>query len=156
MKKILALLVLLFAMLIGIAVAQQYIKNPQTFGKKPTATIDGHTYNLLIAKTAKEKEIGLSQTQKLDKDSAMLFPFDKAGYYSFWMKDMKFPIDIIFINTDKIVTIHQNVQPPKTQNETLPIFQPKSPSDKVLEINAGQSAQYNFKEGDTVNFANIQ
>jgi len=156
MKKILGLLFLLFAMLIGIAISKQYLKNPQTFGKNPTAEINGHVYNLQVARSAKEKEIGLSQTKKLDKDSAMLFPFEKPDYYSFWMKDMKLPIDIIFISTDKIVTIHQNVQPPKTPGETLPIFKPSSPSDKVLEINAGQSADYNFKEGDSVKFENIQ
>ena len=80
----------------------------------------------------------------------MLFPFEKPGYYSFWMKNMKFPIDIIFIKSGKIVTIHKDVMPPKNLTDALPIYNPKEPADTVLEINAGLSEDYKFKEGDEV------
>ena len=85
----------------------------------------------------------------------MLFPFEKADYYSFWMKNMKFPIDIIYINKNHIVTIHQNIKPPKTKEESLPIYKPEDPSDTVLEINAGLSEKYKFKKGDTVKTENL-
>jgi len=156
MKKILGLLVLLFAILLGVLVAQNYVKNQNfTFIKTPTATIDNHKFKLRVAKTAKEKQIGLSEDKSLPQDSGMLFPFDKSDYYSFWMKNMNFPIDIIFVKDGAIATVYENAQPPQTSTENIPVYQPKSPADSVLEINAGLSSKYNFKEGDKIKLENI-
>jgi uncharacterized protein len=80
----------------------------------------------------------------------MLFVFDKADYYSFWMKNMKFPIDIIFIRGDKIVSISKNAVAPKSADASLPIYKPEAPVDKVLEINSGLSDKHNIKKGDKV------
>ncbi|HYM65544.1 MAG TPA: DUF192 domain-containing protein [Candidatus Sulfotelmatobacter sp.] len=117
---------------------------------KPTITILNKTFVLDVAKTADEKEIGLAKYDKLPADMAMLFPFSGYGYYHFWMKDMKFPIDIIFIKDNKIVDIFVNVPNPSPQNENLQIYTPKTKSNYVLEINANVSKRYNFKIGDTV------
>lgn len=158
MKKILILFVILIAVAIGGTFAQKYVKNnPSTlpFTKQSKAIIKNQSFNLLLAKSGKEKEIGLSEKKSLDENSGMLFTFDKPGYYSFWMKNMKFPIDIIFIKDNKIVTIHENVKPPKTPNESVPIFKPEAESDKVLEINAGLSQKYGFKNGDEIKFEGI-
>ncbi len=155
MKKILFLLGLLLIVLITAAVSQNYIKNRNLFLKAPTAVIKDRVFKLYIAKTPTDQEIGLSKYNSIPKDYGMLFTFQKPGYYSFWMKKMKFPIDIIYIQKDKIVTIYQSVSPPKTENESLPIFTPEKPSDKVLEINAGLSKKYNFKKDDKVEIKNV-
>jgi len=145
MKKISALLVLLIILtIVGIISL-----------KTPTATINNHTFKLEIAKTPKEKEIGLSAKKTLEKDFGLLFPFEKPGYYSFWMKSMQFPIDIIFIKNNRIVTIHKDVKPPKGLNENLSIYNSSEPADTVLEINAGLSEKYNFKENDLVEIKNV-
>lgn len=123
--------------------------------KTPTANINNHAFKLELAKTQQEKAIGLSKKEMLEKNAGMLFLFEKPDYYSFWMKDMKFPIDIIFIKKYHIVTIHKNVLPPINPNDRLPTFSPKEPADTVLEINAGLSEEYKFKEGDMVMFKNI-
>ncbi len=124
---------------------------PQILKKTvPSATIDDYTFKIEVAKTDKEKETGLAKYNKISNDFGMLFPFGKEGYYSFWMKNMKFPIDIIFIRNGKIIKIFANVPPPKTDNSPLPIYRPDSLSDTVLEINAGLSQKYGFKEGDSV------
>ncbi|MEX2007690.1 MAG: DUF192 domain-containing protein [Candidatus Levyibacteriota bacterium] len=150
MKKVLALVILLFAILLGILLAQNYLKNNSfNFGKTSTATIDDHKFKLNVARSAEEKEVGLSEMKELPEDQGMLFIFDKPDYYSFWMKNMKFPIDIIFINGDTIVTINENLKPP-TDNQNASIFQPKSPANYVLEINAGLSSKYGLEEGDKV------
>lgn len=149
MKKVLILLAGLFIILLAVLIGQSYLK------KTPTATIDDHKFKLMIAKTGKEKEIGLSETKNLPQDQGMLFPFDSPGYYSFWMKNMKFPIDIIFIKDNAIITIYKDVSPPKTSNESLPVYSPQSPADSVLEINASKSSQYDFKQGDTVKYENL-
>lgn len=151
MKKILFILGILFIILIAIGVSQNYLRNRNfSLFNPPTVTIGNHTFKLYLAKTPKDQEIGLSKYNSLPQDYGMLFPFEKPDYYSFWMKKMKFPIDIIFIRESRIITIYQNANPPKKETESLPIFKPTNPTDMVLEINAGLSKKYNFKEGDPI------
>ena len=117
---------------------------------KPHIVIDGKYFSVDVARTDLEKQKGLAIYDELPNEKGMIFPFQKSDYYSFWMKDMKFPIDIIYINDNKIVDIFKNVPVPNFQDETLPILRPKSPSSLVLEINAGLSEKYRFKIGDLV------
>ncbi len=156
MKKIIALLILLFLISLVVAIFQ---KNPSifklNFTKTASATINKQTFSILVAKTSKEKQIGLSEKKSLPQNEGMLFPFEKPEFYSFWMKNMKFPIDIIFINKNHIVTVYQNVQPPKSKDENLIIYKPEEPVNTVLEINAGLSKKYNIKKGDEVKTENL-
>lgn len=151
----------LFALLLIVIGAVYYTKNgfDLTFLTKKTATvtIKNNQFKPLIAKTDKEKEIGLSSQSSISKDSGMLFIFDKPDYYSFWMKNMKFPIDIIFIKDNRIVTIHSNVKPSVSgvKDENIPIYKPEEPADKVLEIKAGLSETYGFKNGDEIKIENL-
>lgn len=117
----------------------------------PTAQIRDHKFSLLTAKSNKDKQIGLSKHKKLEDNKGMIFVFDKPGLYPFWMKDMKFPIDIIYINQNKIVTIYKNL--PK---DNLRIYSPTQSADKVLEINANLSKKYGFNVDDTVTFKNLK
>ena len=116
--------------------------------KTSVAEINGHTFSLYLAKTASEQEVGLAKYKSLAQNQGMLFLFGKSDYYSFWMKDMRFPIDIIFISNDKIVDIFPNV--PIATSEALPTYATSEKADKVLEINAGLSAKYNIKVGTLV------
>lgn len=144
MKKLLLLLILIFILVLSFIFLNYQNK------KTPFATINNHTFNLEIAKSQKDKEIGLSKYNSISNNFGMLFPFEKDGNYSFWMKNMKFPIDIIFIKDNKIIKIFSNAPYPKSDNEQLPIYTPSEPSDTVLEINAGLSEKYKFKNGDLV------
>lgn len=157
MKKVFLIFALLLVIVAGVVTAQNYLKTKNffLFEKNPTATINNHTFGLSVADSQREKEIGLSETESLAKNQGMIFIFDKPDYYSFWMKNMKFPIDIIYINKDKIVTIQTNVQPPTSPTESLIIYSSTEPSDKVLEIQAGLSKKYNFKKGDKVKYENL-
>lgn len=142
MKKILSiLLIILFG---------AFITNVLVSKKAPWVKIDGKTFIVDLAKTDEQKAKGLSIYDKLPLDKGMIFIYKKAGYYAFWMKDMKFPIDIIYINKNKIVDIFKNVPIKKSENETLAIVRPKAKADTILEINAGLSDKYNFKTGDFV------
>lgn len=97
--------------------------------------------------TATGRQNGLSHRRPLSSDEGMLFVFEKEGFYGFWMKDMLFSIDIIWIDANlKIVHIENNVSP-----QTYPkVFRPTSKSLYVLEILAGQSEISNIKIGDSV------
>ncbi len=104
-----------------------------------------------IAKTPAEVRKGLSGRESLDAKNGMLFIFAQPDYYSFWMPNMNFPIDIIWIAQDTIVGIHENVSnifDPKNPK----FYTPPKPVDKVLEINAGLAQKKNIKVGDPFNF----
>jgi len=157
MKKILATFAILLIVVAGIYFTRDFSNGRATFSffKKPTiVTIDNHSFNVVIAKSEKELEIGLSETKSLAQNQGMIFLFNKLDYYSFWMKDMKFPIDIIFINIDHIVTIEDNV-PIITGQKNPSIYTPTQTANRVLEIQAGLAKKYNFKIGDNVKYENL-
>lgn len=153
MKSVLIILGVGIVIIVGLLIFQNSLKGALggLIGKQGRVTIQTHVFNVAIAKTEQEKEIGLSGKTSLKENSGMIFPFEKEGYYSFWMKDMKFPIDMLFINKSrKIVTILKDVQPPKSKTDSLPSFTSTEPADTVLEIQAGISDKFNFKIGDDV------
>ncbi len=80
----------------------------------------------------------------------MLFVFDTPGKHGFWMKDMHFPIDIIWIDRDlTIVHVERSIS-----QETFPtVFASDANASYVLEVVAGFSEKNNLKEGDRVNFS---
>jgi uncharacterized membrane protein (UPF0127 family) len=143
MKKILIVILGLILLLI-------FINFP--FNKNDASvTIKGKTFIVDVAKTDYQKQKGLSIYKEIPEDKGMIFIFSKQDYYNFWMKDMKFPIDIIYIKDNKIVDIFENVLPPNSPDEKLEIIRPEEKADKVLEINANLSNKYNFKKGDLIN-----
>ena len=115
-------------------------------------------YSAILVKSDKDKMKGLSGRTSLDKNTGMLFVFDKKAPYPFWMKDMKFPIDIIYINDDSIVDIFENVPAPQKAAPlySLPVYKPKADANYVFEINAGQTKQNNIKIGDKVSFKGVK
>ncbi|PIP74496.1 MAG: hypothetical protein CO135_02995 [Candidatus Levybacteria bacterium CG_4_9_14_3_um_filter_35_16] len=155
-KNILGIIFALFILvIISLIFSKLFFGNISLFHKIPKIAINNNKFNLLVAKTGKEQEIGLSKYSALPKDQAMIFPFGKENYYGFWMKNMKFPIDIIFIRKGKVVTIYENVKPPKSVNDTLPVYQPTQVSDTVVEINAGLAKEQKIKTGDKISYENF-
>lgn len=156
MKKILLLFALLLVIIGGVVLAQNYLKEGKTsfFKKSTTVIIGDRKFEVSVADSQKEREIGLSETKSLLQDQGMVFLFEKPDHYSFWMRNMKFPIDIIYINDDQIVTIQNNAQPAQEQESPI-IYTPTEPSDKVLEINSGLAEKYGFKKGDKVKIENL-
>lgn len=98
-----------------------------------------------IADTDILRQQGLSGKQKLDPNSGMLFIFPTADKYSFWMKDMYFPLDFIWIRDNHIVQLTTNVPV-----QPLKVLFPDQTVDQVLEVNAGFVEKYDIKVGDEV------
>lgn len=117
--------------------------------------INGSNIKVEIADTPQERSKGLGGRDSLATGSGMLFVFEKADKYSFWMKEVKFALDFIYIKDDKVVDIIENVSPPEAgqKDENLPIYQPKVEVDKVLEVSAGTVKQFNVNKGDIVKFS---
>lgn len=106
--------------------------------------------NVEVSDEKGERAAGLSNRQSLASDSGMLFVFDKTDTHKFWMKGLKFPLDFIWINGDRIVDLLPNVPNPSpgTPDNQLPIYAPITKVDKVLEVNAGFINTYNIRVGD--------
>lgn len=108
--------------------------------------INGMEFGVEIADNPASRIRGLSGRDGLGFDEGMLFIFDTAGNYGFWMNDMAFPIDIIWISGGRIVGFAPNLSP-----ESFPeVFYPPEPADRVLEAAAGTVEKKEFKIGDTV------
>jgi len=116
--------------------------------KRGSVEIDDKKIKVEVMRNNWEVARGLSGRDGLKDNTGMLFVFKEVGKYPFWMKDMKFAIDIIWINEGKIVYIEHNAPIPVTQN--IPTFTPDVSAKYVLEINAGLSQKYGFKIGDEV------
>jgi uncharacterized membrane protein (UPF0127 family) len=102
-----------------------------------TVLIDGRVrVDVMVADTEPERMQGLSGHPGLAPDEGMLFVFETPGEYGFWMKDMLFPLDFLWIRDGVIADITVDVPPP-VPGERLPSYFPKVPVDQVLELPAG-------------------
>ncbi len=125
--------------------------------KKVNISIDDTVVDAEVVDTPATREKGLSGKASLCESCGMLFDFNTAQnkYPSFWMKDMLFLIDIIWINHEKeIVQIDKAVEPPPsgTKDSNLKLYQSPEPIEYVLEVNAGFTDQNGVEVGDTANF----
>lgn len=117
-----------------------------------TLIIGNNVLQVEIVSAPKERARGLSGREGLSPNSGMYFIYPKAGKYSFWMKHMRFPIDIVWIKGNKVVGVTKNIPAPSpgTSLSQLPVYFPPQPVDRVLEISAGAAARYHIKIGDEV------
>ncbi len=100
-----------------------------------------------IADDDSERTLGLSNTTVLPTDIAKVFAFPTDNKWSFWMKDMNYPIDIIWVDADGVIVhIEHNVDP-----STYPkSFSPNESARYVIETVAGFAADNNVLVGDQV------
>ena len=124
---------------------------PET--NKSTVTIGTAVYTVEIADDKLTRAKGLSGQLGLPDDHGMLFIFDNPAIQTFWMKDMLFPIDIVWISDTCLVAgITPNIPIPleSTAINELPRYQSGSPVKYVLEIAQGQAKVWDIKIGDPV------
>ncbi len=111
--------------------------------------ISGQKIKVDLALTSETRARGLSGRAVLKEDEGMLFVFENVDKYKFWMKDMNFPIDIIWIDENQKVVYIQKNATPESYPET---FGGEQNSKYVLEVVSGFSEQSDLKEGDKVSF----
>lgn len=107
------------------------------------------TIQMEIADTIGKQRQGLSGRHLLAQDRGMYFPMGIARGHTFWMKDMYFPLDIIWIREGRIVDISENVPYPVGGAQPVSV-RPKEPADAVLEVNADFTEKHGIKVGDKV------
>ncbi len=125
---------------------------------KKTLMIGDRIIPVEVVSTPELRAKGLSGRTSLEQNSGMLFTFESQNTTpSFWMKDMKIAIDIIWINDGKIVKIDKNVKPQAegAGDSKLQVYNPGQPIDFVLEVNANYSVNNNILVGDAVDLSKI-
>ena len=112
-----------------------------------TVTIgDNVKVHVMIADTPTKRERGLAIRDSLAPDEGMYFIFAEPGYPLFWMKDMKFPIDILWLRKNELVDMTMDLQPPGPDG-ALPQVGPRVAVDRVLEVPAGFAARHGLRLG---------
>ncbi len=106
--------------------------------------IGGVSVAVDLASTTAERELGLSGRTSLASGEGMLFLFDEAGLWGFWMKNMNFPIDIIWMDAKgRVITVADSLPP-----ESYPaVFYPQAPARYVLEVPAGFARAHSIGPG---------
>lgn len=113
--------------------------------ESPRVTLGGKEYRAIVVDDKASKEKGLSGRGDIADDQAMLFVFDESSQQCFWMKDMRFPLDIVWVSaTNRIVHIERDVSPSTYPNT----FCPKVAAKYVVETNALQTK--NAQIGDVL------
>jgi uncharacterized membrane protein (UPF0127 family) len=110
--------------------------------------IGGHRIRVDVADTPEKMVLGLSSRKKLREDEGMLFVYSDKERRIFWMKDMFFDLDIVWIAGDKIAGITRNAKAEGSQPSR--IYDSEVPVNLVLEINAGLSDRWGVREGQRI------
>ena len=99
-----------------------------------------------LAVTPLEHEKGLSGREELANGEGMLFIFGRQDVYTFWMKGMLIPIDILWIRDGVLVDMSVDVPPP-VEGGQLAMYFPREPVDAVLEVPAGFAQRHGLRLG---------
>lgn len=116
----------------------------------------GFTFRADVADTPALRQLGLGGRDSLAQNRAMWFVFDEAAPRSFWMLNMRFPLDIVWVSEGRVVTgVAERVPHPEpgTQPVHLPTYRSVVPVRYVLEINAGLADELAIVPGSRVSVA---
>jgi len=113
-------------------------------------TIGDGVYNAKLATSQIDRERGFGNLASIDSGRALLMVFPNDGLWGIWMKDMKFPIDIVWLNAGKkVVHVEQNVSQESSTDKT---YYPRVPARFVIEMSAGNIKSKNIKIGQVATF----
>ena len=133
-------------------------------GEKPSSSIrdittrtvtfpDGTKIRAEMAIDEVDLRRGLQYRDSLAEDAGMLFVYGKPGFYRYWMHEVKFPIDILWLDQNhRIVQLIHKVPPCAGPAETCPVYGGDFSSIFVLELNSGTALKHNLKPGMTLEF----
>lgn len=148
-----SLSVLLFTLAFFSPSYTQAGSDSSTAGLIPITLPGGTLIHAEIADTPRKRAEGLMYREHLAKNRGMLFTFDQAQPWTFWMKNTKIPLDIIWMNEKKqIVHIESNVPICTRTDDGCRQYQPNEPALYVLELGGGMAEYYKLQKGTTLRF----
>lgn len=113
----------------------------------PHVELGGETFSVEIADTSEKQRLGLMFRDSMPEDHGMLFIFPNERMRSFWMKNMRMPIDIIYFDEDyRVVSIVKHARPCRTTR--CPGYPSAGPARYVLELKAGLADELGLETGD--------
>ena len=116
-------------------------------------TPQGVTIQAEVADTTEKRAHGLMFRDSLPKDRGMLFTFPESQEWSFWMKNTRIPLDILWLDKDKkIVHVERNVPGCTRTDDGCPNYQPNDPALYVLELAAGTAEALKLQRGVKLQF----
>ena len=123
----------------------------QDYAHAIVTTSTGKKISVEVADTVEKRSLGLGKRSGLENGWGMLFVFEKRKQHGFWMKDMEFPLDIIWLDNHRIAYILRNVQPAKS-GVIPPVMTPPEAGNFVLEIDAGRADELKLQVGQHLKY----
>jgi uncharacterized membrane protein (UPF0127 family) len=133
-------------------IIQQNVSTGYGEYEQVNVTVNGQLLSAVISATPEQRTRGLSVKNSLAQDEAMLFVFDNEARHRFWMKDMKFPIDIIWISSEKTVVDIEHELQPCNLGVLCSTYEPDDDSLYVLETVSGFAQKHDIVKGRPVEF----
>ena len=127
-----------------------HILKSATGQKRAKVVFDRARFGVEVVQSPEDVRKGLSGRDSIPEFGGMLFVFEKKKLYSFWMKDMRFPIDILWINDGRVVWIEKNAppRPPGTPDTEFLTYTSPVEANSVLEIRSGMADRFGINIGD--------
>ncbi|RFF26808.1 DUF192 domain-containing protein [Wenzhouxiangella sp. 15181] len=123
---------------------------------EPYVTVEGERFSVEIAADNATRAQGLMFRDELPADHGMLFIFPNERPRSFWMKNTRIPLDIIYLDRDlEVVSISADTPPCRSRTGRCPNYPSDGPAKYVLEINGGLAAEYGIEPGDRIQVGNV-
>ena len=123
-----------------------------SFAADTTVKLKGHEFHVEQADDAASQQRGLMFRESMPDDHGMLFNFSDEQVRTFWMKNCRMPLDILYFDANyKLVSVQQRV--PACRSDPCPTYPSEGPSKYVLELNAGTADKLGVKPGDALTVA---
>lgn len=136
---------------VGLMATYPFLRKIEQAERKSKIKINNQVIVADVVNSEKKLKKGLSGRDSLGLDEGMLFVFEEEKDREVWMKNMNFPIDIIWISGNRIVGVDREVQPePDVPEEELTLHKSPEPVDKILEVRAGRAQLFEASAGDRV------
>ena len=130
----------------------------ETAIRLPVVEVGGAAFKVDIADDAAERSRGLSGRNPLPDDGGMLFVYQEPLVPGFWMRQMRFALDFVWIGQNcEVVDVTPNVPAPEagTSESELTLYHPAASILYNLEVNAGTAEIHGIEVGDAVRFRNV-
>jgi len=138
----------LFPVVLGTALAVTALATPSVI---PLKLPSGKVLQTEVMVSDEDRQMGLMFRPSLPLDHGMLFIFEQPDFHGIWMKNCKFPIDIVWLDGEgKVVHVAQKVPPCKA--DPCPVYQPLQRASYVVELNAGQASREKAVLGSKLEF----
>jgi len=138
----------LFPVVLGTALAVTALAAPAVI---PLKLPSGKVLQTEVMVSDEDRQMGLMFRPSLPLDHGMLFIFEQADFHGIWMKNCKFPIDIVWLDAEaRVVHVAQKVPPCKA--DPCPVYQPLQRASYVVEMNAGQASREKAVLGSKLEF----